>query len=124
MTTITPGQLLPDGLARRLAGYYAADATGPLANLYWTGRVLPGTGYRVAALDASRIDRDSRGNRDPQAIAAELRALAHYCRHHEWRGEVPGWRDWDPDNGYDHVVPWVWRAPDERVPDGTYGDSR
>lgn len=71
--------------------------------------MLPGTGNRVARL-RPEDPADSRGNLDPQAVAAELRALSHYCQHHDGRGEVAGWRDWNPDNGHDHVVPWAWRA--------------
>ncbi len=114
---VEPGALIPDGLAAKLAGHYSPDANGPLAVLRWTGRVLPGTAREVEHLQHRDQHTTARGQRDPQAVAAEMRALAHYCAVHEGRGEVHGWRDWSRTKGDEAamVVPWAWRAPDEPV---------
>ena len=118
MTTLEPGALLPDALAAKLAGHYSPDANGPLATLRWTGRVLPGTAREVEHLQHRGQHTTANGQRDPQAVAAEMRALAHYARVHEGRGEVPGWRDWDPFKAAAAtlVVPWAWREPAEARP--------
>lgn len=111
MSTIEPGALIPDGLAARLAGHYAPDATGTLARLHWTGEV--GTPGDVGVMiDGWQVpDTDSRGRRDEDAAAAELRALAHYCLTHAGRRAVDDWRVWTPAKGDEAamVVPWAWR---------------
>ncbi len=118
MTTLEPGALLPDALAAKLAGHYAAKATGPLAALYWTGRVLPGTAQLVERSWIGAPACTASGRLDPRAVAAELRALAHYARVHSGRGPVAGWRDWTPAKGDEAamVVPWAWREPAEARP--------
>ena len=118
MTTLEPGALLPDALAAKLAGHYSPDANGPLATLRWTGRVLPGTAREVEHLQHRGQHTTASGQRDPQAVAAEMRALAHYARVHAGRGEVDGWRDWTPAKGDEAamVVPGAWREPAEPVP--------
>ena len=116
MTTLEPGALLPDALAARLACHYTPTTGGRLALLCATGRVVPGLAASIARMPAPPLT--VRGQRDPQAVAAELRALAHYCRVHEGRGEVAGWRDWTPAKGDEAamVVPWAWREPAEARP--------
>jgi hypothetical protein len=108
MSTVEPGALIPDALAAKLAGHYASSATSALAALHWTGRVQPGAAREVEQAYAQEsVD----GRRDSHAVAAELRALAHYCRHHAHREAVEGWRSWTPAKGDEAamVVPWAWR---------------
>lgn len=117
MTTLHSREV-PDGLACRLAAYYAQSCTNPLAVLYWTGQVLPGAaaGVRLKAkhvhLGHTRGGQDSRGSIDQNAILAELRALACYCETHEGRPAVEGWLDRDAQwfEDYNLVVPWAWRG--------------
>lgn len=118
MTTLEPGALLPDALAARLAGHYAPNATCGLAVLHWTGRVSLGMAREVVQRWIGAPGSTANGQCDPNAVAAELRALEHYCRVHEGRGEVDGWRDWDPFKAAAAtlVVPWSWREPAEARP--------
>ncbi len=114
-TQVEPGALIPDGLAARLAGHYAPNAMCGLAALHWTGEVRHGTWHDVHALaeDRDGPQLTANGHRDSHAAAAELRALAHYCRKHNRRCAVDGWRVWTPAKGDEAamVVPWSWRAP-------------
>lgn len=115
MRQLEPGTIAPDWTARRLAGAYARSATEPLAVFYWTGRVLPGTARTVERLTYHDFAKDSRGNNDPHAVAAELRALAHYLRVHQGRDEVAAWTVWTEARAdeYNTVVPWAWRPHPE-----------
>ncbi len=110
---VEPGALIPDGLAARLAGHYAPNAMCGLAALHWTGEVRHGTWHdaRVLAEDLDGPHRTVNGHRDPQGVAAELRALAHYCCVFSPREAVDGWRVWTPAKGDEGamVVPWAWR---------------
>ncbi len=116
MTTLEPGALLPDALAALLAGHYAPSANHRLACLRWTGAVAPCTAATVRNLSSRK--RTASGTRDPQAVAAELRALAHYCEVHANRGDVDGWREWTREKEAERamVVPWAWREPAEARP--------
>lgn len=117
--TIGSHELIPDGLACRLAAHYAKSVQDNLARFYWTGWVgHDGEPIRKAYLQR-QYQLDSRDRHDPQAIAAELRALAGYFDHHHARRQerylpetpetwLPRSAQWIADFN-NLIVPWAWR---------------
>lgn len=128
MTTIAPGDPIPDALARRLASHYALEPHDGLTRLYYTGAILPGTTGRIARMrhPELRPKFDSHGRQDPNAVEAELRALEDYCQRNsaqihpreDWHGPpvgTPERHEWVAQHTADSnlVVPWAWRAREE-----------
>lgn len=110
--TIAPGEQIPKGLACRLAAHYSKSVTDDLARFYWTGQVHSHGGDGVRrAYRVGQHTVDAKGKNDPQAVAAELRALANYLDDHAGQHAQPGWLDYGLSYQieWDCTVPWSWR---------------